>query len=103
MLLSADRSCCPKFETGQNFEPTTPNISFAPRSLKCSATMFALFAQVFQHGWGHARALRTQRMVSLVFTKSYGLYPFQDALKVLTSLDVVACVCTPLHERNKSE
>ena len=32
-----------------------------------------------------------------------GLYPFQDALKVLTSLDVVACVCTPLDERNKSE
>ena len=30
MLLSAAGSCCAKFETGQTFEPTTVNISFAP-------------------------------------------------------------------------
>ena len=30
MLLSVSGSCCAKFETGQTFEPTTPNISFVP-------------------------------------------------------------------------
>ena len=30
------------------------------------------------------------------FTKTYGLYPFHDALQVLTLLGVVASVCTPL-------
>ena len=49
---------CAKFETGQTFQPTTPNISFVPRSLKRSATMLDLFAQLFQHCWGHGRLLR---------------------------------------------
>ena len=31
--------CCAKFETGQTFEPTTPNICFVPWSPKRSATM----------------------------------------------------------------
>ena len=30
MLLSVSGSCCAKFETGQTFEPITPNISFVP-------------------------------------------------------------------------
>ena len=30
------------------------------------------------------------------FTKTYGLYPSHDALRVLTLLGVVASVCTPL-------
>ena len=42
--------CCAKFETGQTFQPTTPNI--------VSATMLDPFAQLFQHCWGHARSLR---------------------------------------------
>ena len=50
--------CCAKFETGQTFQPTTPNISFVPWSPKRSATMFDPFAQLFQHRWGHARSLR---------------------------------------------
>ena len=41
----------------------------------------------------HARAFH---MVSLKFRKSYGLYPFHDALQVPTLLGVVASVCTPL-------
>ena len=49
---------CAKFETGQTFQPTTPNISFAPWSPKRSATMLDPFAQLFQHCWGHARSLR---------------------------------------------
>ena len=46
--------CCAKFETGQTFQPTTPNISFVPGSPKRSATMLDPFAQLFQHCWGHA-------------------------------------------------
>ena len=50
--------CCAKFETGQTFQPTTPNISFVPWSPKRSATMLDAFAQFLQHCWGHARSLR---------------------------------------------
>jgi len=39
-LLYVVACCCPKFETGQTFEPTTPNISFVPWSPKCSAIAF---------------------------------------------------------------
>ena len=50
--------CCAKFETGQTFQPTTPNISFVPWSPKRSATMLDPFAHLFQHCWGQARSLR---------------------------------------------
>ena len=50
--------CCTKFETGQTFQPTTPNISFVPWSPKRSATMLDPFAQLFQHCWGQARSFR---------------------------------------------
>ena len=30
MLLEVVACCCAKFETGQTFQPTTPNISFVP-------------------------------------------------------------------------
>ena len=51
--------CCAKFKTGQTFQPTTPNISFAPwLPSKRGATMLDSFAQLFQHWWGHARSLR---------------------------------------------
>ena len=58
MLLDVVACCCAKFETGQTFQPTTPNISFVPWSLKRSATMLDPFAQLFQHCWAHARSLR---------------------------------------------
>ena len=58
MLLDVVGSCCAKLETGQTFQPTTPNISFVPWSLKRSATMLDPFGQLFQHCWGHARPLR---------------------------------------------
>ena len=57
MLLDVVACCCPKFETGQTFQPTTPNISFVLWSPKRSATMLDPFAQLFQHCWGHARSL----------------------------------------------
>ena len=47
-----------KLVSGQTFEPTTSNISFVPRSPKRSATILEPFAQLFQHCWGRARALR---------------------------------------------
>ena len=39
MLLDVVACCYAKFETGQTFQPTTPNISFVPWSSKRSATM----------------------------------------------------------------
>ena len=58
MLLNVVACCFAKFETGQTFQPTIPNISFVPWSPKRSATMLDPFAQLFQHCWGHARSLR---------------------------------------------
>ena len=57
MLLDVVACCCARFETGQTFQPTTPNISFVPWSPKPSPTMLDPFAQLFQHCWGHARSL----------------------------------------------
>ena len=58
MLLDVVACCCTKFETGQTFQTTTPNISFVPWSPKRRATMLDPFAQLFQHCWGYARSLR---------------------------------------------
>ena len=57
-MLDVVVCCCAKFETGQTFQPTTPNISFVPWSPKRSATMLDPFAELFQHCWCHARSLR---------------------------------------------
>ena len=62
-MLHVVGSCWTKFETGQTFDPTTPNISLVSWSPKSSATTLDPFLQPFQHGWGHARALH---MVSKV-------------------------------------
>ena len=56
-LLHLVGCCCAKFETGQTFQPTTPNISFVSWSPKRSATMLDPFAQLFQRCWGRARSL----------------------------------------------
>ena len=48
---------CTKFQTGQTFEPTSPNISFVSWSSKRSATILDPFAQLSQHCWSHALAL----------------------------------------------
>ena len=58
ILLDVVACCCANFETGQTFQPTTPNISFVEWSPKRNATMLDPFAQLFQHCWGHARSLR---------------------------------------------
>ena len=56
-LLHVVGYCCAKFETGQTFQPTTPNISFVPWSPKRSVTMLDLFAQLFQHCCSRTRSL----------------------------------------------
>ena len=62
MLLRVVGTCCAKFETGENFELTTPNICFVLWSPKRSVTILGRFAQLFQHCLGQAHELP---MVSL--------------------------------------
>ena len=94
MLLDVVACRCAKFETGQTFQPTTPNISFVPWSPKRNATMLDPFAQLFQHCWA-------SHVHYAWFTKTYGLYPSHDVLQVPTLLGVVAFVCTPLPTRKQ--
>ena len=70
MLLDVVACCCAKFETGQTFQATTPNISFVPWSPKRSATTLDPFAQLFQHRWGHALQYKTKKN-----STSLGAYP----------------------------
>ena len=58
MLLDVVACRCAKFDTGQTFQPTTPNISFGPWKPKRSVTMLDPFAQLLQHCWGRAGSLR---------------------------------------------
>ena len=58
LLLDVVACCCAQFETGQTFQPTTPNISFILWSPKPSTTILDPFARFFQHCRGHARSLR---------------------------------------------
>ena len=107
MLLDVVACCCAKFETGQTFQPTTPNISFIPWSPKRSPTMLYPFAQLFQRCWGHARTLRMVykdlRVVS--FPRCVGsccvrldttanTRPTTANIVGATMLGVVASVCT---------
>ena len=85
MLLDVVACCCPKFETGQTFQPTTPNISFVPWSPKRLHSSSNIVGATHVHyAW---------------FTKTYWLYPSHDALQVPTLLGVVASVCIPLPTR----
>ena len=101
-------ACCyAKSETGQTFQPTTPNISFVLWSPKRSPTIHTYFivhvtspkgldpfAQLFQHCWAtHAHCAWS--------TKTYGLYFSHDALQVPNWLGVIASVCTPLPTRTQ--
>ena len=70
-----------KFETGQNFEPKTPNISFVPSSLKSSATMLDPFAQLFPTWLGPCTHITNglQNLMSCILPRMYCwefLHPF---------------------------
>ena len=74
--------CCAKFETGQSFQSTIPNISFVPWSPKGSATMLDSFPQLFQHCWGRARSLRVV---------------YKDFPRCTAGLKLVGSCCIRLH------
>ena len=99
-LLHVVGCCCAKFETGQTFQPTTPNISFVPWSPKRIATMLEPFAQLFQHCWGHVRSL------CMVYKDLWGVsFPWCTAgpnIVSATILGVVASVCTQPYVYKKS-
>ena len=68
-------------------------------------TMLDPFAQLCYHCWGHACASHMVSMETAThqhdsricqFTNSYGSYPSQNAMPVLTSLGVVASICLQL-------
>ena len=93
-LLHVVGCCCAKFETGQTFQPTTPNISFVPWSPKRSVTMLDLFAQLFQHCCSRTRSL------GIVY-KDLWVVSFPRCTAGSTLLGVVASVCTPLPTRTQ--
>ena len=86
ILLDVVACCCAKFETGQTFQPKTPNISFVPWSPKHSATMLDPFAQLFQHCWGYAHSLRIthglQRLMGFILPR-YRAGPSQHCWELL--------------------
>ena len=89
MWLDVIACCWAKFETGQTFQPTTPNISFLSWSPKRSASMLDPFAQLFQHFWGRARSLH-------MVNEDLWVVSFPPCNAAPTLLGVVASVCTPL-------
>jgi len=94
MLLDVVACCCPKFETYQTFQPTTPNI-----------LLFRDRRRVAQQCWirlhSSSNIVGTTHAHYAWFTKTYGLYPSHNALQVPTLLGVVATVCTPLPTRTQ--
>ena len=90
-------------ESGQIFEPSTPNISFAPWSPKWSAMMLDPFAQLFQHCWGHTRAFTHGLLEGHSHVSQYSRWNsfnlsilWCNPLHVPTLFRVVASICTPL-------
>ena len=83
--------CCTKFETGQTFQSTTPNISLfrdrrSERWIRLHSCSNIVGATHAHYAW---------------ITKTYGLYPSHGALQVPNLLGVVASVCTPLPTRTQ--
>ena len=89
MLLDVVTCCSAKFEAGQTFQPTTPNISFVTRSPKHSSTML-------DHLHSSSNIVGATHTHYTSITKTYGLYSSHDALQVPNLLGVVASICTPL-------
>ena len=86
LLLHVVACCSAKFETVQNFEPTTPKISFfCDRRSVAQQCWIRLHSSYNIVGATHAHYTWSP--------KSYGLYPSHDALQVPT---VSGVVCTPL-------
>ena len=86
-VASVCTPCCAKFETGQTFQPTTPNFLLF-RDRRSVAQQIRLHSSSNIAGATHAHYAW--------IAKTYGLYSFHDALQVPNSLGVVASVCTSL-------
>ena len=95
MLLDVVACCWAKFDTGQTFLPTTPNIPFVPWSPKRLAQQCWIRLHNFSNIVGATHAHYAW------ITKTYGLYSSHDALQVPNLLGVVASVCTPLPTRTQ--
>ena len=83
MLLRVVGNCCPKFETGQIFEPSTSKMSFVPWSLKVGAW---LGQQCWIRLHSSSNIVRATHVHYTWFPKSNKLYPSHDALQVPTLL-----------------
>ena len=77
-----------------NFEPRTPNISFVPWSPKSSVTTLDLFAQLFQHCFGHADALH---VVCFKFTKPCRPRLYPSHARCTAGPNIVWSCCIRLH------
>ena len=95
MLLDVVACYCAKFETGQTFQPTTPNTSFLLRDRRSVAQQCWIRLRSSSNIAGATHAHYAW------FTKSYGLYPSHYALQVPTLLGAVASVCAPVPTRTQ--
>ena len=92
MMLLFGGSCCGKFETGESFEPTF--------LLFRDSRSVALQCWIRLHS--SSKTDWTTHAHCIWFTKTNGLYPSHDALRVPTLLGVIATVCTPLPTQKKN-
>ena len=85
MLLDVVACCCAKFETGQTFQPATPNIFlFRDRRSVAQQCWICLHGSSNIVGATHANFAWC--------TKTYGLYPSHDTLQVPTLLGLSCCI-----------
>ena len=93
MLLSVIRSGCAKFETGQTFEPSTPNISFVPYLQSVTQQCWIrLHSSSNFVGASHAPKMA----VEFKFTKSHGVVSFPLSTAGPNIVGFVASIFTPL-------
>ena len=94
LLLHVAGSCCAKLETGQSFEPTTPNISFV-----LSADQWSEMQQCWIHlhsSFNIVGAMHTHYHVMVSKVVRVASFSRWTACP-----NVAACICTPLPTRTQ--
>ena len=99
MLLDIVACCCAKLETGQTFQPTTPNLFFLFHDRRRVAQQCWISCWIRLHSSSNINGARHAHYAW--FTKTYELYPTHDALQVPALLGVVASVCRQLPTRTQ--
>ena len=89
MLLHIVACCCAKLETGQTFQPTTPNLFFLFHDRRRVAQQCGISCWIRLHSSSNINGARHAHYAW--FTKTYELYPTHDALQVPTLLGV-SCI-----------